>query len=106
MPFNHCFEQRDHHATSEQHFIQAYLASALWSSMDEEGNPLDDNHDLSNIHPDCIKELISGAKDFYWEYETMILSQDAPLSEYWDGATDNQRKASMAGHDFWLTVLN
>lgn len=89
--------------TNEQCFIRSYLETALWSSCDDAGNPLDDGRDLTDIHPDDLKSLTEQARAFFLEFESCILTDNAPLAEYWDGATDNNRKAAMAGHDFWLT---
>lgn len=84
-------------------FQNAYIACAFWSSTDGDDEPLDENFDdgdlsedaRNGMHADCLAFCIANAAD--------ILCDGAPLAEYWDGATDGERKAAMAGHDFWLT---
>ena len=67
-------------------FAKAYLIAALWSSTDEEGNPLDDEHTIENIARETHNEMVFDAEKFYRENEADI--EDDP---------------SRAGHDFWLT---
>lgn len=72
-------------------FVQGYLECALWSSTDESrddgGDPLDDNYDTSDIHPDAIATM------------------QADCASFIDGNADDLESidAEQAGHDFWLT---
>ena len=67
-------------------FLSQYLVTALWSSTDD-GSPLDDAHDLTDITPADVEAARADCKRF------IELADDAL-----DGA-DPER----AGHDFWLT---
>lgn len=68
-------------------FVRAYLECALWSSTDDEGNPLDTGHDLSDISEKTITEAIDDCNSFRESVGDM-------LTEWSD---------EQAGHDFWLT---
>lgn len=70
-------------------FTRAYLICALWSSCDENSNPLDDNYDLDDFDPKSLQSMIEDCKDFQ-EHQAELLSK-SELSE------------DQAGHDFWLT---
>lgn len=68
-------------------FVHAYLVCALWSSTDDEGNPLDDGRDISDISDGVITEAIEDCNAFRESAGNM-------LAEWSD---------EQAGHDFWLT---
>lgn len=38
-------------------FTRAYLTTALWSSTDDAGQPLDDNNGLSDISPATLAKM-------------------------------------------------
>ena len=64
-------------------FTQAYIEAALWSSTDDEGEPLDfGEYDLA---PATMAAMMADCAKFQAEND---------LSE---------RGESQAGHDFWLT---
>lgn len=67
-------------------FTTAYIEAALWSSMDEDGTPLDRDHTVDNISERTLAEMIQDAKDFQ--------------RENWDYIKNDLARA---GHDFWLT---
>lgn len=75
-------------------FYNAYFECARWSS------DIDPDVDFDGR---MCAVLTHNAELFYKENEQLIHCDGAPLGEYWDGATDAMRRASMAGHDFWLT---
>ena len=63
-------------------FTEAYIEAALWSSTDDDGEPLDAGYDLSQeahdaMHADCAK---------FYEANSQYITDDA-----------------LAGHDFWVT---
>lgn len=73
-------------------FVQSYIETALWSSTDSDGVPLDDSkyadaelatETLKRFEADCEKFQEQGAKLF---------------PEYFAG-----RMAEITAHDFWLT---
>ena len=85
------------HATVEtiETMLAAYVEAALWSSIDEYGNPLDDEYEPSDIDPetmaimraDCFA-FLSACWGDTWEEFTIDLSSIEP---------------EQLGHDFWLT---
>lgn len=79
-------------------FIHGYLVCALWSSTDEEGKPLDDEHDLSDISPESLTEANETCSDFVsanWQDLCQYSALYNPAPGYDAG--------ECAGHDFWLT---
>ena len=66
-------------------FTRAYIECALWSSTCDD-NPLDAEHDITDISLECLNKMISDCSKFQNESMKMI-SEDL----------------SQAGHDFWLT---
>lgn len=72
--------------TSLDEFTQAYVECALWSSTDDDGEPLDHDYDLRSIAEDTLAEMVSECADF-----------QASFGEY---IADNLGRA---GYDFWLT---
>jgi hypothetical protein len=67
--------------------IEAYLEAALWSSTDDDGNPLDKKFDYSA-----------------WSAEAMMRAR-MDCEEFIEKAGDALDDVSMesVGHDFWLT---
>lgn len=83
--------ERDVLPDSLEEFMLAYVAAALWSSMDESdpdtgGNPLDANYDIDDINSGTLRKMEEDGRDF--------------LKNNWD---DIAERLSDAGHDFWLT---
>ena len=68
-------------------FSRAYLECALWTSIDEDGAPLDATHDIYDFAPAILKAM-------YTDCETFV-SDNLDALANWD--------ARQAGHDFWLT---
>lgn len=68
-------------------FLIAYAGCALWSSTDDDGAPLDDDHSVDDIGPETMAKMRADCEAF--------LTQAAPLLGEWS--------ADQAGHDFWLT---
>lgn len=67
-------------------FTRAYIECALWSSTDDDGEPLDTNYSLHDIAPESLGVVVRECEAFQ--------------EQYWDNvASDLER----AGHDFWLT---
>jgi hypothetical protein len=66
-------------------FTQAYIEAMLWSSCDDDDEPLDSNYSVSDLHQSAMETIQADCAKFQAEND---------LSE----GTDSQ-----AGHDFWLT---
>lgn len=69
-----------------QSFIDAYLETAIWSSTNEDGEPLDDDYGVEDIAPETKKQMVADCEAFCEEAGELI-------------EPDMKR----AGHDFWLT---
>jgi hypothetical protein len=68
-------------------FLESYIETALWSSMDESnergGEPMDKNYARRDISPEAIKRMTEDCSEF----EKLIVDLDP----------------KHAGHNFWLT---
>lgn len=71
-----------------QSFLDGYLACALWSSVDDDGHPLDERYDLEDIDLKSVTLMKSECAAFQEE-----TAADLALA-----GNDAQN-----GHDFWLT---
>lgn len=67
-------------------FVDAYMRAALWASVDDDGNPLDDEFDVDDIAAETRRSMRADCVDF-WSRHGFILARDA----------------ERAGFDFWLT---
>lgn len=78
-------------------FLHAYAVAALWSSTDEEGEPLDAVFSVGDIAPATLASMREDCADF-------IQSNAADLAEY-SARMGNEEWSGedRAGHDFWLT---
>lgn len=68
-------------------FLVAYIEAALWASLDDEGAPLDENYDETEVSADSHKSMTEDCADF-------ISSNIADLAALDPGS---------CGHDFWLS---
>ena len=66
-------------------FTLQYMVTALWASIDDNGDPLDAKYDVENIAPKAIEEMVKDCAQF----------QEMNHQHYTNPGT--------AGHDFWLT---
>jgi hypothetical protein len=71
----------------DDEFFKAYVECALWSSTDDEGEPLDKSFSQDDISPETLEAMRRDCKHF--------AEANAKLLENLD--------ASQSGHDFWLT---
>ncbi len=70
-------------------FTEGYLEAALWSSVDDDGTPLDSVHNFSDIADGTFNRMMSDCEQFQ-EINAALLAQ-------------TNRAADYDGHDFWLT---
>lgn len=70
-------------------FTLAYVEAALWSSMDDNDEPLDKNYSWKDIAPETLKNMEIDCKRFQEENRDLYIKA---------GWSDEQ-----AGHDFWLS---
>lgn len=72
-------------------FINSYIKTALWSSVDEHGEPLDAVFYADDISAEALAKIKADCEDFI---ETNLKDLEAYANECPRGN---------AGHDFWLT---
>ena len=72
---------------SEREFIAGYIEAALWSSTDEEGEPLDEQYDVSDFDDESLEDMEKDARDFYEANYGILTENDDDVN----------------GHNFWLT---
>jgi len=69
-------------------FFEAYVDAALWSSLDNDGEPLENNYLASSIDPESLDKMLQDCIKFQNENAEMLEK----------AGNDGQN-----GHDFWLT---
>jgi hypothetical protein len=74
-------------------FTNAYIASALWSSNDEDGEPLDAKYGPDDVGKETLRAMREDCEDFVKRYGNLIADSDPPR--------ENGRWVA-AGNDFWL----
>ena len=68
--------------------VTEYLITALWSSIDDEGNPLDDNYTVRDVSKLATNQAKKDLNKF-WSKAKNLLADDEGSREW--------------THDFWLT---
>lgn len=71
-------------------YLLQYLRTALWSTTDDDGNPLDRSYDISDFSIDSIK-VAQSELDKFLDLALPLIPEDSPFT--WEDLT----------HDFWLT---
>lgn len=75
-------------------FTRGYISAALWSSFDDNEEPLDSNYDIGDIHVNTLEAMIEDCKKFQIESRKLL---------YLATKKDPSYDESSAGHDFWLS---
>ncbi len=78
-------------------FTRAYIEAALWSSADDNGRPLDRDHDLSDIASETTARMVADCAKFQAENYATIQAATCRRGSGW------YSQATQAGHDFWFT---
>jgi len=78
-----------------QKFLNAYLTTALRSSTDEDGEPLDSLYSIDDLSSECVQSATNDCTDF------LTGTMSADLREFLDNLTNEETQR--AGHDFLLT---
>lgn len=80
-------------------FTLSYVETLLWSELDDNEDPLDDNYTIEDIDLDALDEIINDCNDF----------QNKMLKKYTEEKLDAARLVKsyamleQSGHDFCLT---
>ena len=67
-------------------FTQQYIETALWSSVDDEGEPMDRESGPSDLAPETLDAMKADCAAFQEQAGEML-----------------DENPEMGGHDFWLT---
>lgn len=86
-------------ADAYESFVVGYITCALWSSNDDDENPLDDNYDAGDLSADAEATMRADCAAFMAQNRA-DLDAYAELREYSPSDGDVWEHA---GHDFWLT---
>lgn len=70
----------------ESFFLQ-YVETALWSSIDNEDQPLDESYTTDDIAPETLVAMRADCDAFYEDNQEILAKYDSET----------------CGHDFWLT---
>ena len=81
------FSTIDNDKFASDSILESYIETALWCSVDDEGEPLDKNFDINNLSRESLKQ----AKKDLWAFIEMA---DTLLDGY---------ALETVSHDFWLT---
>lgn len=81
-------------------FVTAYLEAALWSSTDDDGEPLDEGRDVDDITHATIEQAIADCADFRAANRALL---NRAYKLYAKSTRNAWTPAALAGHDFWLT---
>lgn len=87
-------------------FTKHYLIAALWSSMDEAGEPLDKEHSLSDFSQEALAKAKSDCAAFEATAAPLLdHAYASPEYEALESHPDNGGAGvyALAGHDFWLS---
>lgn len=69
--------------------LRSYVACALWSSTDDQGEPLDDGRDIDDLPAETLAKMRDDVADF-------VFGNSRDLNR-------STLEESQIGHDFWLT---
>lgn len=69
-------------------FVEGYLETALWSSMEPDGRPMDERFSVDDLSNEAVAEAIKDCDDFVKANLKDLESVGDPFGH---------------GHDFWLT---
>lgn len=72
-----------------QLMLDAYIETALWASVDENGDPLDKRFTREDLVSTAIEQMRKDCEAFYNDNKETLLKANSDFSQH--------------GHDFWLT---
>jgi len=71
----------------------AYIASAIWSSTDDDGEPLDNDYSADDLDDETLAEMEADVKKFFDDNDDLIFRA-------WE---EDDASEGDIGHNFWLT---
>jgi len=84
-------------------FFPAFLEAALWSSIDDDGEPLDNRHSIADIDPGSLARMAKDCKRFQAsaEWQAALAAEDDPRTALPRGYGCTLEQSG--GADFWFT---
>ena len=84
-------------------FTLAFLEAALWSSIDDAGEPLDNENSIADIDPSSLARMAEECKRFQAsaEWQAAVAAEDDPRTAHRRGYGCTLEQS--AGADFWFT---
>jgi hypothetical protein len=79
--------------TDVENVLRAYVACAVWSSHDEEGEPLDREYGPEDVAPEALASMREDVSAFLADTDL------ADALAFWRAEFGTEQ----IGHDFWLT---
>ena len=80
-------------------FILGYVTCAIWASIGDDEQPLDEKYDSDDIAPEARKAMEKDCEKFIAENETALGDYEEKIGRiHWEYS-----ESEKAGHDFWLT---
>lgn len=87
--------------------LQAYVTTALWSSTDDDGEPMDRDYDINNLAVDTLATMQADLDKFFDLLESIPYDNEQSLLdialEYADTVCKDYDAYGRIVHDFWLT---
>lgn len=83
-------------ADASRSFVSGYIEAALFTSTDDNEDPLDDQYSLADIDETVLAEITIGCEQFQTENAKL-------LAEVYELDTPGCGSEAYAGHNFWLT---
>lgn len=77
-------------------FVRAYIHAMLWSTNDDNDQPLEDNYGVSDLSPESLAKIVEDCGRFLADVESAGIDLDQNLLV--DGDADER-----AAFHFWLT---
>ncbi|HEU5116862.1 MAG TPA: hypothetical protein VFT74_09330 [Isosphaeraceae bacterium] len=88
-------------------FLSGYLEAALWSTTDDEGEPLDKDFGPESLAPETLAKMRTDCINFLEHRlggRLIEIAERLEAEGHWSLPTDaNCSVLEYAGHDFWLT---
>lgn len=79
------------------HFTLAYIEAGLWSSQDNDDEPLDSRFSVDDISSDTLMQMVKDCAEFQAACSHFFEMR------FYKGRNPSGSVTEYAGHDFWLT---
>ena len=87
--------------------LQAYVNTALWSSTDDNDQPMDRDYDINDLAADTLATMETDLDKFFDLLESTPYDDDQTLLdvalEYADSSVRDNDPYGTIAHDLWLT---